>query len=71
VATVAYTYGLGFATLALVVWILVWLFVAVGVLRRRDLGVLGKVVWLVVILVIPVVGLFFYFLWSATRPAQA
>jgi Phospholipase_D-nuclease N-terminal len=71
VATLAYTYGQGFATLALVVWIFVWLFVAVGVVRRRDLGIVGKVLWLVVILVIPLVGLFIYFLWNATRRAQA
>jgi magnesium-transporting ATPase (P-type) len=71
VATLAYTYGQGFFTIALVVWIVVWLFVAGGVIRRRDLGIVGKLVWLVVILVIPLVGLFIYFLWSASRPAQA
>ena len=69
--TLAYTYGPGFATIALVVWILVWLYVAIGVIRRHDLGVIGKVVWLVAILVIPLVGLFIYFLWNATRPSQA
>jgi hypothetical protein len=71
VATLAYTYGQGFFTIALVVWILVWLFVAVGVIRRRDLGIVGKLLWLAVILLIPLVGLFIYFLWSASRPAQA
>ena len=53
---------------ALVVWIFVWLLVASRVLRRDDLGVGGKIVWIVVILVIPVVGLFVYFLWDAARP---
>jgi hypothetical protein len=71
VATLAYTYGEGFFTIALVVWIVVWLFVAVGVIRRRDLGIVGKLLWLVVILVIPLVGLFVYFLWNASRPARA
>jgi hypothetical protein len=28
----------------------------------------GKILWIVVILVIPVVGLFVYFLWDAARP---
>lgn len=71
VATLAYTYGQGFATLALVVWILVWLYVAVSIVRRRDLGMGAKVLWIVFILVVPVVGLFIYFLWNAARPASA
>ena len=59
------------AIAALIAWIFVWLLVAVRVLRRPDLGVGGKVLWLVVILVLPVVGLFVYFLWDATRPRAA
>ena len=51
-AMLAYTFGTGFFAIALVVWILVWLVIAVGVVRRRDLGFVGKVFWLVVILVI-------------------
>jgi uncharacterized membrane protein YhaH (DUF805 family) len=69
-ATLAYTFGTGFFTIALVVWIVVWLVIAVGVVRRRDLGFVGKVFWLVVILVVPLVGLFIYFLWDAARPAR-
>jgi len=69
--TLAYTFGTGFFTIALVVWIVVWLVIAVSVVRRRDLGFVGKVFWLVVILVIPLVGLFIYFLWDAARPARA
>jgi hypothetical protein len=57
---------LGIAALA--VWIFVWLLVASRVVRRHDIGVGGKIVWIVVILVIPVVGLFVYFLWDAARP---
>ena len=53
---------------ALVVWIFVWLLVASRVLRRHDIGAGGKAVWIVVILVVPVVGLFVYFLWDAARP---
>ena len=64
----SYTFGTGLAAAALVAWILVWLLVAIRVLRRRDLGLGGKVLWLVVILVIPLVGLFVYFLWDAARP---
>jgi hypothetical protein len=67
----AYTFGMGLATAALVVWIFVWILVAVRVLRRTDLGAGGKIVWLLVILLLPVVGLFVYFLWDAARPRAA
>ncbi len=56
------------ALAALVVWVFVWFLVAIRVIRRDDLGVGGKVLWIVVILVLPVVGLFVYFLWDASRP---
>ena len=65
---IAYTYGMGLATAALVVWVFVWLLVAVRVLRRTDIGVGGKIVWILVILLVPVLGLFVYFLWDAARP---
>lgn len=67
----AYTFGMGLATAALVVWIFVWLLVAVRVIRRHDLGVGGKILWLLVILVLPLFGLLAYFLWDASRPRSA
>ena len=57
---------LGLAALA--VWIFVWLLVASRVIRRHDIETGGKILWIVVILVIPVGGLFVYFLWDAARP---
>ena len=65
---IAYTYGMGLATAALVAWVFVWLLVAARVLRRPDLGTGGKIVWILVILLVPVLGLFVYFLWDAARP---
>jgi hypothetical protein len=56
------------ALAALVVWVFVWFLVAIRVIRRDDIGAGGKVLWIVVILVLPVVGLFVYFLWDAARP---
>ena len=56
------------ALAALVVWVFVWFLVAIRVIRRDDIGVGGKVLWIVAILVLPVVGLFVYFLWDAARP---
>ena len=55
------------AAAALVAWIAVWILVAVRVVRRDDLGAAGKIMWLVVILVLPIVGLLVYFLWDAAR----
>jgi len=59
------------AVAALVCWVFVWFLVAYRVLRRHDIGVGAKILWLVVILVIPIVGLFVYFLWDAARPRTA
>ena len=64
----AWSYGYGLALAALLMWIFVWCLVAVRIVRRRDLGVAGKLLWIVVILVVPLLGLFVYFLWDAARP---
>jgi len=71
VTTLAYTFGTGFAAIVVALWIFVWALVAVRIVRRRDLGIGGKVLWLAVILLIPLVGLFVYFLWDAARPRPA
>jgi hypothetical protein len=64
----AYTFGQGLATAALVTFFFVWFLVAIRIVRRDDIGVLGKVLWIVGILVIPLVGLLVYFLWDAAQP---
>jgi hypothetical protein len=71
VTTLAYTPGTGLVVAALLLWIFVWLLVAFRVIRRRDLGLGGKVFWLVVILVVPLIGVLVYFLWDASRPGGA
>jgi phospholipase D-like protein len=71
VAPLGYIFGSGLAAIAVVAWIVIWLIVAVRIVRRRDLGFAGKLLWLVVILVLPLLGLFVYFLWDAARPARA
>jgi flagellar biosynthesis protein FliQ len=70
VATLAYEFGEGLVGVALVAWIIVWLLVAIRIVRRRDLGFAGKLIW-VVILVVPFIGLFVYFLWDASRTSRA
>ena len=64
----AYTFGWGLAAVTLAVFLFVWFLVAIRIVRRDDLGVLGKVLWIVAILVIPVGGLLVYFIWDAARP---
>jgi hypothetical protein len=59
------------AIAALVVWIFVWFLVAIRVLKRHDIGVGGKILWLIVILVLPLLGLLLYFLWDASRTRPA
>ncbi len=66
-----YTFGFGLAIAALVLWIFIWALVAVRVVRRHDLGVGGKIVWVLAILLLPLLGLFAYFLWDAARPRSA
>ena len=55
-------------TAVVIVWILVWLMVAYRILTRNDIGVAAKALWIVLILIFPIVGLFVYFLWDAARP---
>jgi hypothetical protein len=66
----AYTFGTGLVSVAILAWIVIWVLVAVRVFRRPDLGVGGKVAWIVVILLLPILGLLAYFLWDAARPAR-
>ena len=56
-------------TAVVIAWILVWLLVAYRILTRHDIGVAAKVVWIILILIFNVVGLFVYFLWDAFKPS--
>ena len=57
-----------FVTIVVIAWILVWLMVAYRILTRNDIGVAAKIVWIILILIFNVVGLFVYFLWDALKP---
>jgi hypothetical protein len=56
---------------AIAAWLLAWGVGAVGVLRRGDLGVGGKALWLVLLLVLPLVGLLVWYLWQAANPNRS
>ena len=64
----AYTFGQGLAAVTLAVFLFVWALVAIRIMRRGDLSVVGKALWIVAILVLPLVGLLVYFIWDAARP---
>ncbi len=57
------------ATVGLIAWILVWLVVAYRVIERDDIGGGTKVLWIVLILLFPLVGLLVYYLTLGRRPA--
>ena len=63
-ALAAYEFGTLLVLAAVVLWIAVWIYGAVDAIRRRDLTLGGKLLWLLVLLVLPLVGLFIYFTFS-------
>jgi hypothetical protein len=70
-AVLAYEFGTLLVIAAVVAWAIAWVVGAVSVVRRGDLGIVGKIVWLVVLLVLPIFGLLVYYLWDAMRPRSA
>jgi hypothetical protein len=63
-ALAAYEFGTLLVFAAVVLWIALWIYGAVDTIRRRDLTVGAKVLWLLVLLVLPLIGLFVYFAFS-------
>jgi hypothetical protein len=67
---IGYEFGTLVVFAAMVLWIALWIYGAVDAIRRRDLTVGAKILWLVVLLVLPLIGLFVYFAFSGRgRPA--
>jgi hypothetical protein len=69
--TLAYTFGQGLAFAALAAFLVAWAVAALSVLRRGDLGTLGKALWVVGMLVFPLFGLLAYYLWQAANPDRS
>ena len=66
----AYEYGTLLVAAAVVLWLVLWVGVVIEVVRRRDLGLGAKALWIVIVLVLPFIGLFVYALFRAARPAR-
>ena len=47
-------------TLIVIVWVLIWIVALVEIVRRKDLTTMAKIVWALVVLLLPVVGLIVY-----------
>ena len=47
-------------TLLVIVWLLIWIVAMVEIIRRKDLTTAAKVVWALVVLLLPVVGVIVY-----------
>jgi phospholipase D-like protein len=54
-------------TLIGIVLLLIWILALVDIIRRRDLGTGAKVLWALLVLIVPIIGLIIYFV---ARPAQ-
>jgi uncharacterized membrane protein len=50
---------------------LLWIFALVDLFRRRNLSAIAKVLWLLAIIVVPVLGIFFYFLFRGEDEADS
>ena len=66
----AYEYGTLLVAAAVALWLVLWVGVVIEVVRRRDLGIGGKALWIVIVLVLPFIGLFVYALFRAARPPR-
>jgi hypothetical protein len=57
-------------TLLAIVWVLIWVLALVDILRRPDLRTSSKVIWAVVVLIIPVIGVIVYLVARPGDPNQ-
>ena len=66
----AYEYGTLLVVIAVVVWIATWIMGARDIFRRDDLTTSAKAAWMIIIILLPLIGLFIYFTF-ASRPRAA
>ena len=61
----AYRPGTLIGIAAIVAWLVCWVIGAIDIFKRRDLGAGGKIIWLLVLILLPIVGLLVYYIASA------
>ena len=64
----AYRPGTLIGIAAIAAWVLCILVALKDLFGRHDIGAGGKLVWVLVVVLLPIVGLLVYFLASAARP---
>jgi hypothetical protein len=57
-------------TLLVIVWVLIWVLTLVDILRRPDLRTSSKVIWALVALIVPVIGVIVYLVVRPGDPGQ-
>ncbi|HEY0245571.1 MAG TPA: PLDc N-terminal domain-containing protein [Mucilaginibacter sp.] len=61
------TFGLIF----MIIWALLFVFTLLNILRNHNLGVGNKLIWIVIILVVPILGSLIYILWKSAQKPEA
>jgi len=54
-------------TLLIIIWVVIWILLVVDLVRRRDLSLVAKLLWGLVMLVLPIIGAVIYLI---ARPSQ-
>ena len=58
-------------TVVVIAWIIAWLVGAFGVVRRGDLGIAAKILWIIMLLIVPFLGLLIWYIWQAANPDRS
>jgi hypothetical protein len=61
----AYRPGTLIGIAAILAWLVCWVIGAIDIFKRRDLSTVGRIVWLLVLILLPIVGLLVYYIASA------
>jgi hypothetical protein len=62
-----------FGLVFLAIWLLLSIFTVISVLRNRghQLNVYDKILWMLLIIVVPIVGSLIYIIWKSARKPEA
>lgn len=66
----AYRPGTLIGIAAILAWLVCWVIGAIDIFKRRDLSTGGRIVWLLVLIFLPILGLLVYYIASAFSGTQ-
>jgi hypothetical protein len=61
------TFGLIF----MIIWALLFVFTLLNILRNHNVGAGNKIIWIIIIIVVPILGSLIYILWKSARKPEA